>query len=205
MISRRISVSDRLTAYRLSVNMVRSPSACKRALLQCRTRKKAGGEAGGLHRPSTLPTEGGDFHRKVTCRGRALGPVPRKAPSAGATDAGDTLHWFERLRPSALRQRYRDEARGAAALDPHQNAVLVAVARGVDRLAHVAGAGDGLAADLEDDVAFLEAALGRRTLRIAPGGDAAVFPGAGHRVCRRDGETELRHVGAALEAAAVVI
>src|SRR4051812_39594357 len=89
---------------------------------------------------------------------------------------------------SALCKRHRDEARGAAALDPHQNAVLVAVARGVDRLAHVARAADALAADLEDDVAFLEAALGRRALRIDLGDDDAVLAGAGHRVGGRNGE-----------------
>src|SRR4051794_20956981 len=68
-----------------------------------------------------------------------------------------------KLCASALGDRHRDEARRAAALDPHQNAVLVVGARGVDRLAHIAGAGHALAGDLENHVAFLEAALGRRT------------------------------------------
>src|SRR5436305_12729404 len=60
--------------------------------------KKAGGEAGGLHRPFNLPTEGGVFHRKVMLRGRAFGPPPRKAPSAGATNANDTLHRLSSVR-----------------------------------------------------------------------------------------------------------
>src|SRR3954454_12882300 len=102
---------------------------------------------------------------------------------------------------SALCERHRDEARRTAALDPHQNAVLVAVAGSVDRLAHVAGARHALAADLEDDVAFLETALGGGALRVHFGDDDAVLAGAGYAVGGCDGEAKLRHVGAALQAA----
>src|SRR5712675_806805 len=106
MIKRRIGVSAWLTAGWLSVNMVRSPSACKASDHRgCEREKRAGGEAGGLHRPS-LPTEGGIFHRKVTCEGTGFWPAPRKAPSAGATIANDTLH-FLNLCASALGQRHR--------------------------------------------------------------------------------------------------
>src|SRR3954468_10155810 len=111
MISRRISVSDRLTAYRLSVNMVRSPSACKRALLQCRTRKKAGGEAGGLHRPSTLPTEGGVFHRKVTSKGTGFEARPPGKRGRRGRLMPATLPIRDSAAPLAFRQRHRDEAR----------------------------------------------------------------------------------------------
>src|SRR5438034_10879214 len=66
----------------------------------------------------------------------------------------------------ALRQGYRDEARRPAALDSHQNAVLVAGARGIDRFAHVAGAGNVLAGESEDHVAGFNAGLGRRTVGL---------------------------------------
>src|SRR3954464_5259348 len=127
--------------------------------------KKAGGEAGGLHRPSTLPTEGGDFHRKVTVGDGRWGPSPGKRRRRGRLMPA-TLSIGLTAEGLALRQRHRHEARRAPALDPHQHAVLVAVARGVDRLAYVAGAGDAFTRHLEDDVAFLEAAFRRGTLRI---------------------------------------
>src|SRR6185312_13994426 len=60
--------------------------------------KKAGGEAGGTSPPFNLPTEGGVFHRKVT-EGASFSPAPRREPSAGATNAGDTLHLVERSTP----------------------------------------------------------------------------------------------------------
>src|SRR5947208_4403489 len=97
----------------------------------------------------------------------------------------------------ALRQGYRDEARRPAALDAHQNAVLVAGARGIDRFAHVAGAGNVLAGDFEDHVAFLEATLCRRTLRLDFGDDDAVLARAGHTIRRCPRQAELRHVGSA--------
>src|SRR5260370_7224793 len=75
----------------------------------------------------------------------------------------------------AFRQGQRDEARRPAALDAHQNAVLVVGARGIDRFAHVAGTGHVLAGDFENHVAFLEATLCRRTFRIDPGDDNALL------------------------------
>ena len=59
-----------------------------------RSSEKSGGEAGGLHRPFNLPTEGGVFQRKVSLKGTDFWPAPRKAPPAGATNANDTLHSF---------------------------------------------------------------------------------------------------------------
>src|SRR5258708_28453980 len=100
-------------------------------------------------------------------------------------------------RGSALCERHRDEARGSAALDAHQNAVLVVGARGVDRFAHVAGIGDALSSDFQNYVAFLEATLCRRTLRIDLGDDNAILAGAGNAVGGRQRQTELRYVGAA--------
>src|ERR1700692_751999 len=83
---------------------------------------------------------------------------------------------------SALCKGQRDKARRPTALDPHQHAVLVVSARGIDRLAHVTGVGDALPGDFEDHIAFLEAAIGRRTVRIYLGHHDAVPAGAGDAV-----------------------
>ena len=79
---------------------------------------------------------------------------------------------------------------------------LLSDARGVDRFAHVSGIGDVLSGDFENHVAFLEATLGRRTLRIDLGDDDAFLAGAGDAVGGRDRHAELRHVGTAGRAAA---
>src|SRR5207237_9981943 len=136
--------------------------------------------------------------------GASFGPAPRKETSAGATNAGETLHLISSPR-LALRQRHRHEARRTAALHAHENAVLVVGAGGVDRLSYLAGAGDALAGDLKNDVAFLEAALGRRALRIDLGDHDAFPAGAGHAVGRGDRQAELRHAGSLGQAALVFL
>src|ERR1700681_1037715 len=83
---------------------------------------------------------------------------------------------------STFRKRHGDEARRSAALDAHQNAVLVVGARSVDRLAHVSGIGHVLSRDFQNDVAFLEAAFGRSTLRIDLRDNDAFLAGAGNAV-----------------------
>src|SRR5216117_3697272 len=113
--------------------------------------------------------------------GASFGPAPRKETSAGATNAGVTLHLVSSPR-LALRQRHRHEARRTAALHAHENAVLVVGTGGVDRLAHLAGGADALAGDFENDVAFLEAALSRRALRVDLGNYDAFPACAGHAV-----------------------
>jgi len=60
--------------------------------------KKWAVKLGEPHRPFNLPTEGGVFHRKVDW-GAGFRPAPRKEPSAGATNAGDTLHGLNPMRP----------------------------------------------------------------------------------------------------------
>jgi hypothetical protein len=50
---------------RLSLTMARPPCTCKATAGSLDHVKKAGGEAGGPHRPLALPTEGGVFRRKV--------------------------------------------------------------------------------------------------------------------------------------------
>src|SRR2546423_8936269 len=85
MISRRIGVSAWLTAGWLSVNMVRSPSACKASDHRGHAgEKRAGGEAGGLHRPLTFRRRGA-YSTGRQLLGAGSRPAPRKEPSAGAT------------------------------------------------------------------------------------------------------------------------
>src|SRR5436190_12967491 len=95
-----------------------------------------------------------------------------------------------------LGERHCHKPRRSAALYAHQHAVLVVGARGRNGVTHIVDAGNALAADFEDDVAFLEAAFGRSTLRIDFGHHDAILAGAGHSVGRSNGHAELRHVGA---------
>src|SRR5882757_11451760 len=93
--------------------------------------------------------------------GASFSPAPRKEPSAGATmPAKPSISYL------TLGQRHRHEPRRTAALHAHEHAVLVVGARGVDGLADVTGIVDALAGNFENHVAFLEAALGGRTLRV---------------------------------------
>src|SRR5262249_38056610 len=106
---------------------------------------------------------------------------------------------------SALCEWHGDEARLSAALHAQQHDVLCVVLCGRDRITHVTGTCDRLAGDLENDVAFLEAALGGRALRIDLGHDDAFLAGAGDAVGGSNRQTELRYVGAARLLALVVV
>src|ERR1700738_5303930 len=132
---------------------------------------------GKLHRPSSLPTEGGMFHRKVT-QGRAFGSLG-KEPSAGRLRPATPSSQNVRAR-SALCQRYRDEARRTATAKPDENAVLVVGTRGVDRLANLTGTGHVLSRNFENHVAFLEATLRGRALGVDLGHHHALLAGAGN-------------------------
>src|SRR5881396_321948 len=136
--------------------------------------------------------------------GASFGPAPRKETSAGATNAGVTLHLVSSPR-LALRQRHRHEARRTAALHAHENAVLVVGARRIDRIAHIAGAGDALAGDLKNDVAFLEAAFGCRALRVDLGDHDAFLAGAGHAIGGGNRQAEFRHAGSLGQATLVFL
>src|ERR1700760_1642506 len=105
----------------------------------------------------------------------------------------------------ALGQRDRDKPRRAAALDPHQDAVLVVVARGRNRLAHVADIGNALPGDFQNGVAFLETAFGSRALRVDVGDHDAFLAGASNGVGRRKSQTELRHIGSTVGGTLVAI
>src|SRR6185369_11064291 len=76
---------------------------------------------------------------------------------------------------------------------------------GVDRLAHLAGGADALAGDFENDVAFLEAALSRRALRVDLGYHDAFPACAGHAVGRGNRQAELRHAGSLAQATLVFL
>src|ERR1700690_771852 len=137
--------------------------------------KKRAVKLGEPHRPFNLPTEGGVFHRKVTRGERAFDPPPGKSRRRGRLKpATPSISLFTirigltlpdhapGARYSAFRKRDRDKARRPTALDTHQNAVLVVTARGIDRFAHVTHIGDALSGDFQNNVTFLEPALGRR-------------------------------------------
>src|SRR5438270_10488475 len=135
----------------------------------------------------------------------SVASLPGRAPSAGRLMPATPL---SRKPPGAalpLGEGHRDEARLAAALHAHQDAVLVVGLRRVDGLADIAGGAHALAADFENHVTFLEAAFGRGTLRIDLGDHDAVLAGTGDGVRGRHRHAELRHVGALARALAVVV
>src|SRR5258705_13585519 len=59
------------------------------------SQKKRAVKLGEPHRPLNLPTEGGVILPEGNQRERAFRPAPRKEPSAGGTNAGDTLHLLD--------------------------------------------------------------------------------------------------------------
>src|SRR4029453_1588688 len=63
--------------------------------------KKAGDEAGGPRRPFPFRRRGA-YSIERYLEGASFGPAPRKEPSAGATDAGETLHLVFNPWPAAL-------------------------------------------------------------------------------------------------------
>src|SRR6202166_2178089 len=83
-------------------------------------------------------------------RGRAERPSPRVSPPVLTGDEqrrrGRPYSWLTFWLTSRIAERQRHEACAVAHLDPHQD-LMLALRLGVEqRLAHVAGIGDGLAA-----------------------------------------------------------
>src|SRR5215469_14244187 len=123
MIKRRIweTVADK--CLKPSINMARPARACK-ATSAIWLSGKVGGEAGGLHRPrpsdggGRFPPEGG---------GSGRNPLPGKYRRRGRTSRRHPPS-LKFPGPLSLRHGHCDEARRAAALHAHQNAVLVVVA-----------------------------------------------------------------------------
>ena len=150
---------------------------------------------GDLTAHQALPTEGGVFHRKVTV-GSELWPAPRKEPSAGATDAGDTFQ--SRLLDQPLASGTATKRDEPPLFTRIRTLFLLSVRAALIASRTSPALATRLAGDFEDDVAFLEAALGCRALRIDVGDHDAFLAGAGHAVGGRNRQAELRHVGAAL-------
>src|SRR5215813_6612822 len=139
-------------------------------------------------RPNPDPTEGGGkpVPGSEISRGRAQGPPPGFVPPAGATNAGVTGPiWLPRrkgaTKSSRAAERHCDKLRGLARLHPQQHGALAALACVVERDSNVGRARYGLAGDLEDHVAGLEAALGGRAVGIDGGDDHALAAAAGDR------------------------
>src|SRR6516164_8111838 len=88
--------------------------------------------------------------------------------------------------PLRMTKRQCDKPRGVAHLRADQDLVLALRLGFAQRLAYVAGIGNGLAADFEDDVAALETVLGRRTVRLHRGDHDALVTSAGHVPRRRN-------------------
>src|SRR5580704_8197235 len=82
MIRRRIWVSVAVKWVSLLSPWRGRPSHARRARASAWS-KKAGGEAGGPHRPFNLPTEGGIIPPEGNFRERAFGPPPEGAVSGG--------------------------------------------------------------------------------------------------------------------------
>ncbi len=101
-------------------------------------------------------------------RGRALRPVPRVRPPAGATDASGSPH------SSGVAERQSDELRSFARLHPKQHRVLALLARLRKLLADVSRVRNRLAADIENHVADLKAVIGGDAVRIDRGDDHAI-------------------------------
>src|SRR5262245_43817759 len=120
--------------------------------------------------------------REQPVRTRPLPPELHPRPGSGArsrSGAGD---------------RNGHEPRRVARLQAHQHGTLL-VGTGVgQRLSDVGRCRHRLAADIEDDVAGLEAVVGGAALRIDAGHDHAFASGARHLAGRRERQAEARRV-----------
>src|SRR5581483_2965621 len=109
------------------------------------------------------------------------------------------------IRHASSGERHRDEPGRLGALHLQQHAAL-AGRLGLRQLgADLADIGDGLAADIEDDVAGLDAALRCRSLRIDFGDHNALLSGSLDFAGRRQAEAETRRTGGLLHLAAVSV
>ena len=98
------------------------------------------------------------------------------------------------IRVRRVPSRTATNSRPFARLHAQQHRVLAVLLRAsLIALAHIGRRGDLLAADLEDDVAGLEAVLGGRAVGIDIGDDDAVLAAAGDLIGRRKRQAELRH------------
>src|SRR5215470_1373119 len=111
--------------------------------------------------------------------GRAAIPEERPSPRSGACD------------------RDGDELRHVIRFQPHQHSALAILMGVTDGIAHVRRGRNFLPADIEDDVAGLEAVLGGKSIGVDLGHDHPFRAAAGDLSGRSEHQAELRHVGAA--------
>ena len=121
-------------------------------------------------------------------RGRALRPVPRERPPAGATDAGGRP-----IRRQALPSGSATKRVPSLDFTRNNSACLPSLRASATCLRTSAGIGDRLAADIENDVADLEAVIGGDAVRIDRGDHHAVAVAPG-TCCRRQRQAELGHI-----------
>src|SRR6516162_7006734 len=123
--------------------------------------------------------------------GRAPGPSPLVRTAGG----GDGCRRCAPCR-SSLAEPQRNELRRVARLHPHEDRTLAVLLRVLERTADVGRIGNLLAADLENDVAGLDALVGGNSVGIDLGNHHAFGAAAGDLAGGYDREAEPRHVGA---------
>src|SRR5262249_20640333 len=97
---------------------------------------------------------------------------------------------------SGLAETQRNELRRVARLHAHENRALAILLRVFERAADIGRIGNLLAADLENDVAGLDALVGGNPVGINLGNHNAFGAAAGDLAGGYDPEAEARHVGA---------
>src|SRR5215467_11956273 len=123
--------------------------------------------------------------------GRAPGPSPLVRTAGG----GDGCRRCTPFR-SGLAEPQRNELRRVARFHPHQNRTLAVLLRVLEGTADVGRIGNLLAADLENDVAGLDALVGSNPIGIDLGHHHAFGTATGDLAGRYDRESEPRYVGA---------
>src|SRR6516164_1316228 len=88
--------------------------------------------------------------------------------------------------PLRMTKRQCDKPRGVAHLRADQDLVLALRLGFAQRLAYIAGIGNRLATDFEDDVAALKTLFGGRAIWVDRGDYNALVTSAGHVPRRRD-------------------
>src|SRR5215467_2758903 len=117
--------------------------------------------------------------------GRALRPAPLVRTAGG----GDGCRRCAPFRLS-LAQLDRDETRLLTRLHAHKDRLLAVLLGAAQRAAHIGRVGNLLARDLENDVAGLEALVGRNPVGIDIGDHYAFRAAAGDLAGGRDREAE---------------
>src|SRR5262245_43576850 len=138
-------------------------------------------------RPSTnsAPAGATDAGTKLDGMGTGAGPVPLVRTAGG----GDGCRRCAPIR-SGLAEPQRNELRRVARLHPHENRTLAILLRVFERAADIGRIGNLLAADLENDVAGLDALVGGNPVGIDLGNHNAFGAAAGDLAGGYDREAE---------------